>query len=85
MFRITCADETATRVLRLEGWLTEERLPLLEQAVAEANGRALAIDLAALRWLDGAAAARLNALRAAGTALLAESAFVGRVLALHMR
>jgi anti-anti-sigma regulatory factor len=85
MFRITCADEPRTRALRLEGWLTGEQLPLLEEAISGADGRAIALDLSAVRWVDAAAAARLNALRAAGVSLTAHSPFVERLLATQQR
>jgi hypothetical protein len=83
MFRITCADEAETRTLRIEGWLGAEHLPLLEQGVREAEGRKLVLDLAALRGLDAAAAARIAALRAGGASLAACSPFVARLLALR--
>lgn len=85
MLRISCADVAETRVLRLEGWLTAEHLSLLDEAVAGAAGRRLTLDLSALRGVDGVAAAQLNALRAAGAALTACSAFVERLLAIHRR
>ncbi len=84
MIRILTVDEDGARVVRLEGRLTAAELPLLEEAIAPARGL-LVLDLAALREVDGAAAARLSALRATGAALTPGSPFVERMLALQSR
>jgi anti-anti-sigma regulatory factor len=85
MFRISAADDAGTRVLRLEGALTSEAIPLLEESVADARDRALRLDLSGLTWLDDRAAARLHALRAQGASLTACSPFLTRLLALNER
>ena len=63
MFRISCSDDAASRVVLLEGWLDAGALPALDEAAAQASGRKLVLDLAAVRWIDGPSAERIAALR----------------------
>jgi len=81
MFRITRTDLAGAHALRLEGSLTREEVPLLEEALAGACGSAITLDLSGVRWLDAHAAARLQLLRTVGATLTACSPFVERLLA----
>jgi anti-anti-sigma regulatory factor len=83
MFRISSEEAAGSRVLRLEGWLDADALPVLDEALADAPRRTLVLDLSALRGIDGAAAIRLAALRSTGVPLRAGSAFVEKLIAHH--
>lgn len=74
------ADEGRT-ALRLEGRFTGSDLPVLDSCVAGRAPDAIALDLSELRWLDPAAAERLDKLVASGARLIAISPFVERLLA----
>ena len=80
MFRITRGQQAGARILRLEGSLTSQELPLLDASLAEDPAPELTLDLSGVSWLDAQAAARLNALRAAGAVLTACSPFLHRLL-----
>jgi hypothetical protein len=86
MFRITrAADVSGALQLRLEGTLTGAEISLLDGALREIDRRELTLDLAGVRWIDGPAAARLQALRAEGAAFVACSPYLERLLATHER
>lgn len=81
-FRITIQSPTdASLVVRLEGRLARADLPILEACLGEVGNRPIALDLAELRWLDAAAAARVADLVRAGATVVASSPFVERLLA----
>jgi hypothetical protein len=80
--RITVVKvDRQTTQMRLEGRFTAADLPLLETCLEEHEGRTLVFDLAALRWLDEAAVARLSDLIGSGARVAATSPYVDRLLA----
>ena len=85
MFRITRTEKMGARTFRLEGSLTAEQLPLLDTSIRGLCTAEVVLDLSGLSWIDGAAAARLHALRSAGAWLAAGSPFVERLLASEER
>ena len=84
MLRVTrCHPCGETTTLRVEGRLTQEDLPRLEEACAgplEA-GVPLRLDLSGLRFADGPAVSALQGLRRRGVSLDRTSGFLDALLA----
>jgi hypothetical protein len=82
VFRITTQKSGGRAVLRVEGWLSQTSLELLEAACREARerGETPVIELSGLRSLPDAAAQRLAALEGEGVELTGASGFVAALL-----
>jgi hypothetical protein len=78
-FRVTARDDDETKVLKLDGHLTLEEVPVLLEEV-ETKGAPLRLDLTHLLSADRDGLATLRRLREAGVALLGVSPYVALLL-----
>lgn len=82
MLRIIRTDHGRATTLRLEGRVTHQERRALDAAceAARAEERALVLDLAGVRFVDGAGAAALRALRDAAIPLTGCTPYVRALL-----